>query len=67
MIDITQPIHIWDDRGMADEDITIDRILFQTGDFILCHSDDYPDEPILINIKTNAVLNEEYFAWFASN
>jgi len=66
MIDITLPMHIFDDRGKGAEDITIDRILFQTGDFILCYSDQ-AEEPILINIKTNCVLNTEYLSWFGSN
>ncbi len=66
MIDITLPMHIFDDRGKADEDIKIDKILFQTGGFILCYAVEAV-EPILINMKTSKVLNEEYSSWYVSN
>ena len=50
MIDITQPMFIYDDRSKVLDDIIIDRIIFQTGDFILCRAESVPDEPLLINI-----------------
>ena len=66
MIDITQPIFIYDDRGKEPDDITIDNIMFQTGDFILCKAEAV-DELLLINIKTERVLNAEYWSWYATN
>ena len=67
MIDITLPIFLYDDRNKVDFEITINKILFQTGNFILCYSEDYPEEPILIDIETEHVLNEEYWSWIATN
>ena len=67
MIDITKPMHLFGDRSKVPEFITINKILFQTGDFILCHSDAHPEEPILINTKTACVINQGYWSWYATN
>lgn len=67
MIDITQPMFIYDDRSKVLDDIIIDRIIFQTGEFILCHAESVPDEPLLINIKTECVMNTDYWSWIISN
>jgi len=68
MIDIKLPMFIYDDRGKVLDNITIDRIIFQTGDFILCHSEDeYVDQPLLINIKTELVINDDFWSWIISN
>lgn len=67
MIDITKPMFIYDDRNKDPDDIMIDRIIFQTGDFILCNAKTYLDQPLLINIKTGKVQNEDYWSWYLEN
>lgn len=68
MIDITQPMFIYDDRSKVLDNITIDGVMFRTGDFILCHSEnEYVDQPLLINIKTERVMNDDYWSWIVSN
>lgn len=68
MIDITQPMFIYDDRSKVLDNITIDRVMFQTGDFILCHSEDEEvDQPLLINTKTERVMNDDFWSWIVSN
>ncbi len=74
MIDVTQPIFLFDDRSKDPETIKIDEILFQTGEFILCKAKSFTacfpedwNEPLLINIQTEQVLNTELWSWIATN
>ena len=83
MIDITQPIYFYDDRGRSDISLKCQKILFSDNDHCICESFAiqrlYREEQedisqyqnivfkVVFNLETREVYSPDFQFWLATN
>lgn len=68
MLDFSKPVWMYDDRSKNDIPYSLKEIIWQNMKFALCWFNTPGDqEPILINLDTGHVLNEEWDSYIVDN
>lgn len=74
--DYTKQLYLYDDRNKYDYLLKVNEIIFEDEDIILCkaiiigpseYGSEAEQEKLLINKKTNEVVNNDYYSWRATS